>query len=373
MQVSNKLKRDKRVQQAVDAMKKKSTPQPKRKLLGLSSGSSMVNLHANSNPYVCYLAGHFYYFVGDSGSGKTWLAISALAEASINPQFDKYQLIFDNGENGALMNLREYFGDKLVKRIKAPKYVDGKPVFSSTVQELTDNIDSVAQNGPFVYVQDSFDILEDESDIELFNENKKQRESGKNISQSYGTQKARSASTSFRRILRLVRKTNSILIIISQTRDKVGALPFQKTKTRAGGRSLTFYNSLELWTSVIGKIEKTLNGKKRVIGKMIKVQLEKNRLNGESCSVEIPIRMKLGIDDTQSMIDYLIDEKHWKNSSGNIKTPEFGNKSWKVDGLIRYIEASPERQDKLKQICQTVWDDVQSKINNMEGRAKRYG
>ena len=76
----------------------------------VSTGCTLLNLACTDRPDVGFLKGHYYYLVGDSASGKTWLTLSCFAEASLNPAFKDYRFVFDDVENGALMDIEHYFG-----------------------------------------------------------------------------------------------------------------------------------------------------------------------------------------------------------------------------------------------------------------------
>ena len=59
---------------------------------GLSTGSALLNLACSGNPSVGFPCGFYYLLVGDSQAGKTFITMSALAEASINPKFHSLSL-----------------------------------------------------------------------------------------------------------------------------------------------------------------------------------------------------------------------------------------------------------------------------------------
>src|SRR5437773_1716909 len=77
---------------------------------GLSSGLTLLNLACSGTPDYAFLPGHFYLLVGDSQSGKTWLLKQLFAEAAADSRFKGYELIEDNPERGALMDVPAYFG-----------------------------------------------------------------------------------------------------------------------------------------------------------------------------------------------------------------------------------------------------------------------
>ena len=106
-----------------------------RDLLG--SGSTLLNLACTNKPYGAFQKGKYYLFVGDSQSGKTFLALTCMAEASISKHFKDYRIIYDNVEDGALMDIRRFFGDAVAERLEAPSAAG----CSKTVEEFYYNVD----------------------------------------------------------------------------------------------------------------------------------------------------------------------------------------------------------------------------------------
>lgn len=350
--------------------KLKPKKKPPKKLEGLSSGSTLLNLACSGNTEVAFYTGLFYLFVGDSSSGKSFIALTAFAELCNNPIFDDYQIIYDNAENGALMDLGKFFGSKIANRLKAPKYEDGLPKFSSTVEEFYYNVDTASQNGPFFYVLDSMDSLESADDQEKFKERKIAYEKGKSkeVSGSYGTAKAKANSVGLRRLNNVLVATNSICIIISQTRENIGFDAQFNPKTRGGGKALRFYAALEIWTSIKERLKKPVRGKQVPIGIIAQVKVKKNRQTGVEPTIEIPILHTHGIDDVASCIDYLIEWKHWTETKGVIKAPEFDFEG-KQEKLIELIQ-DEEKEPDLRDIVQEVWDEV--KETATPNRKKKY-
>jgi len=339
--------------------KKNREPVIKAKDL-LSSGSTMVNLAATGRTVGCFAKGHYYWFVGDSTSGKTWLALSVFAEATLREEFDDYRLIYDNSEDGALMDIERFFGTKVMERIEPPAGTKEDPQYSEITEDLYFNIDDAVEDGrPFIYIIDSLDALETNEDRKKFKELKKHRQSrsNKKISGSYGMTKAKVNSAFMRRIVNGCRKTKSIVIVISQTRDNPGFGAQFNPKTAAGGRSLKFYATLEMWTSVRGKVKRIIRGKKRNIGIYSRVQFKKNRVTGRDRTVVIPIYPSLGIDDIGSCVNFLQEEKHWKGTESRIKAKEFDFDGDKED-LIKEIEQNGQEK-KLKAIVKKVWQEIE--------------
>lgn len=323
----------------------------------LDSGSTLLNLACTANPYHCFAKGHYYYFVGDSQSGKTFLVLTAFAEATLNKNFNDYRLIYDNSEDGALMDIGEFFGSSTAARLEPPAGTKQQPQFSRTVEDFYFNIDDAIEEGkPFIYILDSMDGLTTKDDKEKFKKQKKATREDKKEAGSYGMAKAKYNSSHMNDVRASLRDTKSILIIISQTRDKVGGMGFE-TKTRAGGRALTFYADMEIWTSIKGPIKKSVRGKLRKIGIVCSAKVKKNRIKGRERVVQVPLYHSVGIDDLGGCVNFLIDEGHWKKSKTNVKANEF-EFSGGVEALISYIqEEGLER--KLRQLTATVWNEIE--------------
>jgi RecA/RadA recombinase len=328
----------------------------------LNSGSTLLNLACSGKPAGAFPVGKYVLLVGDSSSGKTFLSLTCLAEAGINKRFAGYRFIFDAPEDGALMDMQRYFGTAVAKRLEPPKKdADGTPLYSDTIEEFYYNLDDAVEAGsPFIYILDSMDALTSKDESDKFQTQKTASRKGEDAAGSYGDGKAKKNSTGLRKILHKLRTTNSILIIINQTRDNLG-FGFEK-KTRSGGRALKFYATLEIWSSIKGKLFKTVNGQKRQIGIISKIDIKKNRLTGRETSVEIPIFYSVGIDDIGSCVDYLLAEKQWPQSkTGKITAQEFDFAGTR-DKLIQQIEAN-DQQSILRGLVAEVWRGIEQSCN----------
>lgn len=337
----------------------------------ISTGSTMLNLACSGKPECGFAKGKYYFIVGDSASGKTFLTLTCLAEASINKHFKDYRYIYDNSEDGALMDMSKFFGEKVAAKLEPPstKKEDGEtiPIYSSTIEEFYYHADDALKQGkPFIYILDSMDSLSSKSEGDKFEETKRAYRKGNKTAGSFGDGKARMNSMNLRRLLTPLRKSGSILIIISQTRDNLGIS--SDPKTRSGGKSLRFYACLEIWSSIIGRIKKTVKGKERQLGIKCKLQIKKNRLSGKERTVVTPIYYSIGIDDIGSCIDYLIEEGHWKGTKGKVIAPEF-NFEGSIVKLIHQIEKENMEKD-LKLIVNDVWNEIEEACEVQ--RKRRY-
>jgi len=335
----------------------------------LSTGSSLLNLALNDDPMGGLLRGKYYLLVGDSAAGKTMLSITCLAEAAMNRRFRDYRLIYDNIEDGCLIDLRRLFNDKVAQRIEPPRSTDdGEPIYSSTIEEFYYAVDDLVKSGtPFIYILDSADALTSEASEDKFVQHKKAYRSGKTAPGSYGDGKARINSERLRKVVSGIRQSGSILIILSQTRDNLG-FGWEK-RTRSGGRALRFYATAEVWMSIVKPIRKTVAGKEREVGVRVCIEVKKNRISGKRSEVEVDIYPSYGIDDLGSVVDFLVEEGYWKQAKQTINAPDI-ELSGTRDKLIRTIE-DRGLQREVQAIAGVVWNRIAEAC--ALNRRSRYG
>ncbi len=325
----------------------------------IPTGSTLFNLALSDDIKGGFDSGKIVNLIGDSSSGKTFLALSCFAEMAHSSVFDEYRFIYDDVEQANKFNISYLFGEKTEKRIEEPP-----KGHSDLIEDFRDNILTVINDEkPFVYVLDSFDALTSEEELKKVNEQIIAREKGNKISGTYGTEKARGASQLLRMIKANLKKTKSALIIISQTRDNIG-ISFAE-KTRSGGRALKFYSTHEIWTAHIGFIKRRVNDKDRKIGIHSRIKITKNKLTGKIHEINIPILYDYGIDDIRGNIDWLIEEGIWDIKGGIIKSNIFP--SLTMEKLIHYVEEHG-KENELKNIVKEEWENIQ---NNLKLNRKR--
>lgn len=341
---------------------------------GLSTGSTLLNLACTGRPDVGYVPGNYYYFVGDTNSGKTFVTLTSMAEAAKNPSYDAYAFVFDNVEKGAQMNLGRYFGKKMAARLTSPCVRGGVPSCSDRVEDFYLNLDAAVSASPCIYVLDSADALsstdEEKKFLELKKAAKKQPgEDGEKVKGSYGDGKAKKNSAFLRQMLGPLDRTGSILIVIGQTRDNIDKFSFE-TRTRSGGRALSFYAQTEVWSSVRQKLTKEVRGEKRHIGNVCEFHVKRSRYTGHEARVQVPIYFTAGIDDVGSCVDYLVKEKHWgKAEKGGRISADDLEFTGSREALVHHIEDNNLEQA-VRGLVAHVWMEVESE-SGVE-RKRRY-
>lgn len=320
----------------------------------LSCGYTPLDVCISGRAKGGYGKGLYILVVGDSEAGKTWLAYTCLAEAARNPAFADHAFVVDMPENGALMDTTKYYGQAVTDRIVPPRGTPADPVHSETVEDLYYHIDEWVSKGPCIYIIDSMDVLDSEADAELFEAKKNERlHGGAKAKGTMGTQKAKANSQGIRRLMQKLRKSGSILIVISQTRDNIG-FGFNP-KTRSGGKALKFAAHVEFWLSVKETLKKRVKGKERPVGNVVQIKVAKNRLSGWKGTVEMPFLRNYGIDNVGGMVDFLVEEGRWKKGKGGIKTgPDLDDLELDRDELVANIEANG-LEGKVKKACRACW------------------
>lgn len=334
----------------------------------LSSGLTLLNCALTDDPYCAFLRGTYNFIVGDSMAGKTYFSMQLFAEANRDPTFDDYTLIHDDPENGAQMDVAGIFGEGTASRITGHAVdEDGTPIPSVTVEEMYLKTKRLFKKGPCIEIVDSMDALTSIAELKKADKIEEAIDSETDAKGIMSDGKAKANSMMLRQVMGPMQASESLLFIISQTRDSVGKLFSEKT--RSGGKALRFYATTEIWFSVKGKIKKSVKGIEREVGNLVQISIKKNRHSSQRPIVEIPLIHDYGFDDIGSCVDFLVKNKHWKGT-GKIECPEFSDVAISREKLCVLIEHKESRQDKLKRIVGEVWNEIREATKPK--RKKRY-
>lgn len=332
--------------------------------LWFPSGSILFNLACSDRYNWAYKAGTMVNIVGDSSSGKSLLVLSGMASIANNEKYDDYRLIYDDAEFADSFNHGKLFGAKFQSRIE--HLGDSS---STTIEQFFDNVmDAVQEDKPFVYCLDSFDAIDADDEVKKEEDNREARKAGNlsKIKGSFQATKQKKASQMFRQICGKLKKTNSLLIIISQTRDNLSGMGFS-TKYRAGGKALKFYASIEAWLANKGSIKKTYQGNTHKIGVNTIIKIEKNKFTGKRKEADIPIYYDYGIDDIESCINYLLSNKYWKTKGQTVLAEDLNTEGTKTK-LISWIEENG-KEKALFRTVQKCWNLTEEALKlNRKGK-----
>ena len=314
----------------------------------------MLNLALTDTPFGGYQVGRIVNLIGDSHSGKSIFALTMFAEMVNMKEFDNYALYYDDAENALSFNINDLFGEETSKRINKIDYC------STTIQSFYGGMQEIIDKKiPFVYILDSLDALTDEAEIEKDKKFRKTPEerNKKEKAGEYGMAIPKFTGKTLKNIISAIATTNSLLIVISQTRDNVD-FGFEK-KRRSGGRALKFFSSAEIWLSVMGVDKQVVGGNERVIGVNGKCKIKKNKMTGKIRECEFAIFYDYGIDDIGCNVDFLVKNKVWKTEGKGILSPYFTEKVSRKKLLNKIEELGWEETRKLQQLVGETWCKIE--------------
>ena len=287
--------------------------------------------------------GRIANIVGDKSTGKTLLAIEACA--NFVAKYPKGKIWYReteaafNEDYAAALGMpveRIDFGDQAFRTVE--------DIFKDMQACIKECSGPKAQPG--LYIIDSLDALSDKAEME--------REIDK---ASYGATKAAQISELFRRLNQDVSQAHICVLIISQIRDKIGAMFGEKT-TRSGGRALDFYASQVIKLAHLKTLVVTARGQKRPTGVRIKAKCVKNKvgLMGREC--EFIIRFGFGIESYEAGMEWLISTKQTKElglSESAARAVMDDSADW--DALKLQAESL-----ELDRVVRKVWAEIETSV-----------
>lgn len=261
---------------------------------------------------------------GPESSGKTTLAIHAIAEAQ------------KNGGIAAFIDAENAFDSNYAKKlgVDIENLLVSQPDNGEQALEIAENL--IRSGAIDIIVIDSVAALTPKSEIE-----------GEMGDSKVGLQ-ARLMSQALRKLTGTINKTGCCCIFINQLREKIGVL-FGNPETTTGGNALKFYASVRLDIRRISQIKEGENA----IGNRTRVKVVKNKLAPPFRQAEFDIIYGLGISKVGEIIDLAVDHNIVKKagswfSYGETKLGQ-GRDSVK-QLLLDNPELSEELETKIKDV-----------------------
>ncbi len=311
----------------------------------IPTGCTLLNLACSDNHLGGYGSGKIVNLIGDSSSGKTLLALSMMAEICKRKELDNYELFYDDVEAALEMDLAKMFGSKTEKRLIVKSSDTIEDVYGFLVR-------TIQQKKPFIYILDSLDALSSQDEHKRSEEYARDKE----IGGGFKTEKARMISEMLRVVVRDIKYSDSLVLIISQTRDNLGYGAIFTPRIRSGGKALKFYCTHEIWLAVGKKIK----SKDREIGAIVQAKITKNKLTGKYRKVEFPIYTEYGVDSLSANIKFLVENGYWTKISNKIEALDFAFTGTEST-LINHIE-SKNLERELDEIVYKVWGEIEESI-----------
>ncbi|MBR5646972.1 MAG: recombinase RecA [Treponema sp.] len=261
-----------------------------------------------------YPRGRVIEMYGPESSGKTTLALHAIAEAQ------------KLGGIAAFVDAEHALDPTYAKNlgVNIDELWVSQPDTGEQALEITENL--VRSGAVDVVVVDSVAALTPQKEIE-----------GEMGDAVMGMQ-ARLMSQALRKLTAIIGKSNCIVIFINQIRMKIGVM-FGNPETTTGGQALKFYSSIRL---DIRRVE-TIDGKgeEEALGNRVRVKVVKNKVAPPFRKCEIDIYFGKGISAAASLIDSavkhgIIDKRGAWYTMGETKIGQG------KENAVAFIEANPE-------------------------------
>ncbi len=264
---------------------------------------------------------------GPESSGKTTLAIHAIAEAQKNGGI----AAFVDAEHAFDRFYAESLG------VDTDNLLISQPDNGEQALEITDHL--VRSGAVDIIIVDSVAALTPKAEIE-----------GDMGDSRMGLQ-ARLMSQALRKLTSSINKTNTIVIFINQLREKIGVM-FGNPETTTGGNALKFYASIRMDIRKVGQIKVG----DEVIGNKTRVKIVKNKVAPPFRKAEFDIMFGEGISKIGEIIDLGVQYDIVKKSG-----------SWFSYGESKLGQGRDAVKNLLKdnpELCEEIHNKIVAKIND---------
>jgi len=299
----------------------------------VSTSSTMLDLAVSNRAHSGFPAGRIVELIGKEQAGKSLLAAHVLAN-TIN--MNGVAVLIDT-EAAVNRDFYTAIGLDMTKLmyVHTPALED----IYDIVLKIIEKVRSTDKDKLVTIVIDSLSGASTKKELEA------------DFSRAgYATDKALINSLAMRKITGLLAKQKILLIVTSQIRDKMNAMPFGQQWETSGGKAVRFHASCRIFLQPAGTIKQG----DRQVGIKVKAKVIKNRFGPPQREAEFDILFDRGIDDYSAWLKILKESKIIKQAGAWYSYVDDNKNEWKFqskDFESFLMEDSDRRENLYHQIC----------------------